>query len=157
MDLYEKNGNCLYILNILKKYSDENHKLAVTEIAKKVLEEISNDEHERELAELRQKYIMDQKAIQDFGIEKGLREGLEQGIRQGLKEGLEKGIKEVVITGIHVASYGKDFDNGTIEYMKTLSKCNIYSNPVSSCNIETKIAIGEFYRNERFYYASIEL
>ena len=24
MELYEKNGNILYILNILKKYSDEN-------------------------------------------------------------------------------------------------------------------------------------
>ena len=25
MDLYEKNGNILYILNVLKKYSDEDH------------------------------------------------------------------------------------------------------------------------------------
>lgn len=25
MDLYEKNGNILYILNVLKKYSDEAH------------------------------------------------------------------------------------------------------------------------------------
>ena len=43
--------------------------------AKKVLEEISQDEHERYLAELRQKYIMDQKAIEDAGYDKGFEKG----------------------------------------------------------------------------------
>ena len=38
MDLYERNGNILYILNVLKKYSDEEHKLYATEIAEKVKE-----------------------------------------------------------------------------------------------------------------------
>ena len=32
MDLYEKNGNILYILNILKKYSDEDHILSINDI-----------------------------------------------------------------------------------------------------------------------------
>lgn len=36
MDLYEKNGNILYILNVLKKYSDEEHKLSISEIKEKV-------------------------------------------------------------------------------------------------------------------------
>lgn len=36
MDLYEKNGNILYILNVLKKYSDEDHMLSAVEIQKKV-------------------------------------------------------------------------------------------------------------------------
>ena len=36
MDLYEKNGNVLYILNVLKKYSDEDHMLSATEIQRKV-------------------------------------------------------------------------------------------------------------------------
>lgn len=36
--LYEKNGNCLYILNVLKKYSDEEHKLSANEIGRKVKE-----------------------------------------------------------------------------------------------------------------------
>lgn len=44
--------------------------------AKKVLKEISQDEHERYLAELRQKYIMDQKAIEGAGYDKGLKEGI---------------------------------------------------------------------------------
>ena len=38
MDLYEKNGNILYILNVLKKYSDEDHQLSATEIGRKVKE-----------------------------------------------------------------------------------------------------------------------
>ena len=45
--------------------------------AKKVLEEISQDEHEQYLAELREKYIMDQKAIEDAGYDKGLKAGIE--------------------------------------------------------------------------------
>ena len=38
MELYEKNGNVLYILNILKKYSDEEHLLSVAEIKRKIKE-----------------------------------------------------------------------------------------------------------------------
>lgn len=38
MELYEKNGNPIYILNILKKYSDEEHKLSAVEIQRKVKE-----------------------------------------------------------------------------------------------------------------------
>ena len=43
--------------------------------AKEVLEEISSDEREQYLAELREKYIMDQKAIEDAGFDKGLKQG----------------------------------------------------------------------------------
>ena len=38
--------------------------------AKKILEEISQDEHERYLAELREKYILDQKNIEATGYDK---------------------------------------------------------------------------------------
>ena len=55
--------------------------------AKKVLEEISQDEHERYLAELREKYIMDKKAIEDAGFDKGLEAGIKQGIEQGIEQG----------------------------------------------------------------------
>ena len=54
--------------------------------AKEVLEEISKDEDERYKAELRQKYIMDQKAIEAAGYDKGLEAGIEQGAK---KEKLE--------------------------------------------------------------------
>ena len=60
--------------------------------AKKVLEEISQDEHEQYLAELREKYIMDQKAIEDAGYDKGLKAGIEQRNKQIAKKMLSKKI-----------------------------------------------------------------
>ena len=38
MELYEKNGNVLYILNVLKKYSDAEHLLSIAEIQRKIKE-----------------------------------------------------------------------------------------------------------------------
>ena len=60
--------------------------------AKKVLEEISQDEHEQYLAELREKYIMDQKAIEDAGYDKGLKAGINQEKLQIAKKMLSKKI-----------------------------------------------------------------
>ena len=57
--------------------------------AKQVLEEISQDEHARRLAELREKYIMDQKAIEDGGYDKGLKQGKIEIAKRLLKLGLE--------------------------------------------------------------------
>ena len=62
--------------------------------AKKVLEEISQDEHERYLAELREKYILDQNNIEATGYDKGLKQGKEEGIKEGIKKGREEGKKE---------------------------------------------------------------
>ena len=59
--------------------------------AKEVLEEISQDENERYLAELRDKYIRDQKAIEGAGYDKGLKVGIEQGIEQGIERGIQQG------------------------------------------------------------------
>lgn len=64
---------------------DMNEKDKAVRKAKEILEEISSDERERYLAELRQKYIMDQKAVQDAGYDKGYDKGIEQGINQGEK------------------------------------------------------------------------
>ena len=43
MELYEKNGNILYILNVLKKYSDEEHILSITELKEKIKEVYGED------------------------------------------------------------------------------------------------------------------
>ena len=55
--------------------------------AKEVLDELSQDEHERRLAELCEKYIMDQKATEAAGYDKGLEQGLKQGFEQGIEQG----------------------------------------------------------------------
>lgn len=82
---------------------DEDTKETIKTInkARKVLEEISQDEHERYLAELRQKYIMDQKAIEGAGFDKGLKAGIEQGRKdktvQIAKKMIEQRIDEKII------------------------------------------------------------
>ena len=43
--------------------------------AKEVLDELSQDEHERRLAELREKYIIDQKATEAAGYDNGFETG----------------------------------------------------------------------------------
>ena len=65
--------------------------------AKEVLERISEDKDARYLAELREKYIRDQKAIEGAGYDKGLDEGIKKGIAQGKKDNtleLAKKMKE---------------------------------------------------------------
>ena len=95
----------VYIIEIpkFKKYKDKSHNsnlnkwikfIESPEVAdmnekgikeaKEVLEEISNDERERWLAELREKYIMDQKAIEDAGFDKGEKNGIQKGIKKGI-------------------------------------------------------------------------
>lgn len=58
--------------------------------AKEVLETISQDEKEIRLAELREKYRMDQHAIMLAGYDKGLKDGLEQGMMKERKEIVKK-------------------------------------------------------------------
>ena len=53
---------------------------------------ISNDEHEQYLAEMRELYIMDQKAIEEYGYDKGLEQGLEQVKQEKIK--IAKKLKE---------------------------------------------------------------
>ena len=65
---------------------------------KKVLDEISQDEHERYLAEMREKYILDQNATEAAGYDKGLKEGHKKGIEEGIKEGHEYNVPIVVDT-----------------------------------------------------------
>ena len=60
--------------------------------AKKVLEEISQDEHEQYLAELREKYIMDQKATEAAGYDKGLKQGMQKEKIENAKKMLDEKI-----------------------------------------------------------------
>ena len=64
--------------------------------AKEVLEEISQDEREIYLAELREKYIMDQKAIEDAGYDKGLKAGITQGIKSGIAQKQKDIVKKML-------------------------------------------------------------
>lgn len=68
--------------------------------AKQELDKIQNDEKEQYLAELRMKYVMDQKAVRDSGFEEGKIQGLADGRAEGLKEGFKEGIEQGIEQGI---------------------------------------------------------
>ncbi len=59
--------------------------------AQELLEQISLDEHEQELAFKRELYEMDKKAIKAAGYYEGLEEGIQQGTKEGIKKGIEQG------------------------------------------------------------------
>ena len=54
--------------------------------AKVEYDKINQDERERELAELRLKYIRDQNAIRDYGYDRGKEKGRREGIEEGIKD-----------------------------------------------------------------------
>ena len=79
-----------FIINPEKKMQGESKEI---EKARRVLEEMSQDKNERYLAELRQKYIMDQKAIEDAGYDKGYDSGYDSGYNSGHDLGTLEGEK----------------------------------------------------------------
>ncbi len=72
MELYEKNGNILYILNVLKKYSDEEHKLSISHLREKIIEEYGESIEPRTIRRninlLKEKFGYDISTYNDNGI-----------------------------------------------------------------------------------------
>lgn len=62
--------------------------------AKEELDKINNDEHERMLAELREKAIMDELAIRKTGYNEGKKEGIKEGIEKQNIEIVKRMLKE---------------------------------------------------------------
>ena len=81
-----------------KMKENENLKEAV-----KKLDNLSEDEKMQRIADLRQKAIMDEKAIYEkgleIGIEKGIQRGMEKGMEEGIQRGMEKGIEKGIMEG----------------------------------------------------------
>ncbi len=65
-----------------------------------VYEDINADEHERYLAELRIKYILDLEDIREKGLQEGYQQGIEEGREQGIEQGIERGIEQGIERGI---------------------------------------------------------
>ena len=83
------------------KFIDKPEEIEMEEIkgdkaleeAKKLLEDISEDEYEQDLAFRRDLFLKDKVAIEEAGYDKGM----EVGIQQGIQEGLETGEKNKAI------------------------------------------------------------
>lgn len=78
-----------------KMKENENLKEAV-----KKLDNLSEDEKMQRIADLRQKAIMDEKAIYEKGLEVGIEKGIQRGMEKGMKEGIQRGIEKGIEKGI---------------------------------------------------------
>ena len=105
--------------------------------AKKVLEEISQNEHERYLADLREKYVLDQnnlvKTGYDRGFEQGVKDGIEQGVEQGVEQGIKQGIEQGIEQGIQQGSKQRE-----IEIAKEMKKQNYSMDEIQKITKLTK-------------------
>lgn len=61
--------------------------------AKDKLDSMSDDREIRRMAELREKWLLDQKAIERTGYNRGFNNGVKDGIKQGIEQGIEQGSK----------------------------------------------------------------
>ena len=85
--LFLDDPNCREVKEIMEKNNDI--KDAVIEV-----HERSKDEQLRRLAELKEKAIMDEKAIYKAGRLRGEKEGIQKGLQEGVQKGIQKGITQ---------------------------------------------------------------
>ncbi len=71
--------------------------------AKNELNKIQQDERERELARLRMKHIMDEKAIKQYANEVGKEEGRREGIKEGERKKQLEIAKELLNLNINIS------------------------------------------------------
>ena len=68
-------------------------------MASEHLKTLSLDRELRFQEEMREKYLRDRIAEEEFSREEGLKEGVEKGLKEGVEKGKEEGIKEGVKKG----------------------------------------------------------
>ena len=90
-----ENPEVMIMINENDERSIKETKEAIKK-AQENLEEISKDEHERYLAELREKYIRDQFAIQEYGYNKGVEAGEAKGKAEGILENSKEIAKKML-------------------------------------------------------------
>ena len=86
--------------------------------------EMSEDEKIRRLADLREKAIMDEKAIRKAGYRRGMEKGLEDGKKIGIEQGIKQGKNEGKIEEkLEIAKKMKEKGLG-IEQIKEITGLN---------------------------------
>ena len=85
--------------------------------ANSILYEMSEDEELERLAELREKWDLDERSARQNAIDEGLEEGIKRGLKEGRKKGIKEGIKEGRREGIKQGE-----ENKRIEIAKKLKQ-----------------------------------
>ena len=83
-----------FLINPEKMGEEEMNKHERVKEAREIIKYLKKDEKERELAEQRLMYIMDQNAIESYGYRHGREAGYKEGKETGYKEGKESGYKD---------------------------------------------------------------
>ena len=96
-----KNPEVVIVINKNDSKELKETKKAINK-AKEKLEQLSKTEHERELAELRDKYIRDQYSIKKYGYLKGKEDGIEEGRKEGKKEKSIEIAKELLSQNVDI-------------------------------------------------------
>lgn len=109
------------IYMIKDENNDEELKETIEAInkVKNNLEKMSEDEHEKELARLRDKYIRDQKSLLATGYADGLEDGKIEGKEEGKKEEQIAIAKKMLLKGIDIESI-MEFTELTKEEIESL-------------------------------------
>lgn len=123
MDLYERNGNILYILNVLKKYTDADHMLSIAQLQEKIKEEYDQNIDSRTIR--RNINLLQQK----FGYDISTYNDNNQGyyITNDPETDFEPGeIRAIIDTFSYASFIEKNLAKGIIKKCKKLQ--NIYEN-----------------------------
>lgn len=92
-------------VKIMISENDDNETIETKEAIQEAQErynEVSQDKHEMELAELRLKYILDQNSIRSSGYREGKDEGIKEGIKEGREEEKKKIAKNLLKQGMSI-------------------------------------------------------
>lgn len=123
MELYERNGNILYILNILKKYTDADHKLSITQLQEKIKEEYNQDIDSRTIR--RNINLLQQKFGYDISTYNDNKQGYY--ITNDPETDFEPGeIRAIIDTFSYASFIEENLAKGIINKCKNLQ--NIYEN-----------------------------
>ena len=102
--MFLDNPNSKEVCNIMDKNEDIKK-------ANEELKQVSGDYELRRIAELKQKYIRDEKAALSYAIEKGQKEGFDKGYNNGMQQGMQQGKNEANIqTAKNMLKLGLDID-----------------------------------------------
>lgn len=110
--------------------------------AQEILSFISSDEEAKQLAEMRQKAIMDKISFENAVRRKYIKEGIEQGIAQGIAQGIEQGISQGINKGI-----SQGIEKNKIDVAKNL--LDVISDEMIANKVDLPLEVVKSLRNEK--------
>ena len=94
------------------------------------LDNLSEDERMQRIADLREKAILDEKAIYAKGLDDGIKEGLEKGLEKGIKEGIKVGEEKLKKEKLEIA---KKLKNKGLCIKEILELTGLTEEEIKSC------------------------